>query len=213
MTDLAQLWPAAGLHVHAGDVELRWIDDELLVQLAELAASGIHAPDYMPFTYPWSRGSREQVMRNVLAYQWEARQHVGPGKLVLEMAVLHRGVPVGVQAASGRDYSVLRSVETGSWLAASAQGQGLGTMMRTAMLHLLFDGLDAAVVASTAYADNHASNRVSLKTGYLPDGSTLAVRDGQAAVLNRYVMYAQRFEQFRDESVVVSGADAVRALL
>jgi RimJ/RimL family protein N-acetyltransferase len=42
---------------------------------------------------------------------------------------------------SGRDFAVLREVHTGSWLGQRYQGQGLGTEMRSAVLHLGFAGL------------------------------------------------------------------------
>lgn len=217
---LTALWPAAGLGARSGPLELRWIDDGLLVELAELAAEGIHAPDQMPFTVPWSRGTRAQVARNVLEYQWAARPRVGPGKLVLEMAVLLDGQPVGIQAAAGDNWAILRTVETGSWLGRAHQGRGLGTRMRALMLHLLFDGLDAREVNSTAVADNHASNAVSVKTGYAPDGRFRDVREGSAVTVNRYTMDAARFGRMRDSlagllgaPVEITGAEPVRARL
>lgn len=193
MSRLIQLWPAAGLRASSGNLELRWITDELMVLLADVAGRGIHHPDLMPFTFPWTRGSSEQVARGLLSYQWSARSTMGPNEVALEMAVLVDGEPIGVQAAGGKDFSVLRTVETGSWMGQEFQGRGLGTKMRALMLHLLFDGLGTRVVTSTAYADNPASNRVSLKTGYEPDGSYEVVRDQRPTVLNRYVMTAQRF--------------------
>ena len=217
---LADLWPASGLRVSSGDLELRWIDDELLVQLAHVASEGINEPDRMPFSVPWTRGAREEVARNVLSYQWAARSHLGPGRLVLELAVLVDGKPVGIQAASGENWSVLRSAETGSWLGRGYQGQSIGSRMRAMMLHLLFDGLGAQQVTSTAFADNPASNRVSLKTGYEPNGTLSAERDGQAVPMNRYLMTAARFETQRarllellGDCVRIEGADAVRAQL
>jgi len=54
MGELDKLWPAAGLRVSAGDLELRWIDDTLLVELAELAALGIHDPRTTPLTVAWT---------------------------------------------------------------------------------------------------------------------------------------------------------------
>lgn len=60
MAMLAEVWPATGLRVRAGDLELRWIDDDLLVRLADLAARGIHEPDVMPFFVPWTRGTPDR---------------------------------------------------------------------------------------------------------------------------------------------------------
>ncbi|WP_223171980.1 GNAT family N-acetyltransferase [Microbacterium sp. NIBRBAC000506063] len=146
--DLARLWPASGVRARAGDLELRWIDDEMLVALAELAGRGVHDPERMPFYVPWTRGDAGTVARSVITYQWGVRAHVGPEKLMLELGVLHSGTPVGIQGASGSDWGVLRRVETGSWLGREHQGRGIGTRMRALMLFLLFDGLGAREVTS-----------------------------------------------------------------
>jgi hypothetical protein len=55
--------------------------------------------------------------------------------------VLSGGVVVGSQGIGGRDFAVLREVHTGSWLGLRYQGQGIGTQMRAAVLHLAFEGL------------------------------------------------------------------------
>src|SRR5690606_37292397 len=102
--ELARIWPAVGIRARAGDLELRWADDELLVALAEVAARGIHSDDAMPFAVPWTRGTPEDVARSVVAYHWSVRPRVGPDELHLELAVLIGGVPVGIQGASGNDW-------------------------------------------------------------------------------------------------------------
>ena len=76
------------------------------------------------------------------------------------------GRPVGVQGLGARDFGVVRGVSTGSWLPPDAQGHGIGTEMRTAVLHFAFVGLDALEAHSQAHVDNHGSNRVSQALGY-----------------------------------------------
>ncbi|MGN6197431.1 GNAT family N-acetyltransferase [Humibacter sp.] len=203
---LVSLWPAAGVRAHAGNLELRWIDDGLALELARLAARGVHDPERMPFNFPWTRGSAEEVSRNVLTYHWSNRANVGPAKLALEYAVLVDGVVVGSQGASGSEWPILRSVETGSWLGLEHHGRGIGTRMRALMLHLLFDGLEAAEVTSTAFDDNPASNAVSLKTGYEPGGAVRIVREGVAATQIRYRMTRQRWDEVRDRNAGYLGA-------
>src|SRR5699024_8029657 len=95
---LSALWPPALLHVQAGDLELRYLDDDLLLDLAELAGRGVHDPEAMPFEFPWTRGTPEQVARSVLVYQWRTRAAITPERWTLELAVLHRAEPVGIQA-------------------------------------------------------------------------------------------------------------------
>lgn len=203
---LASVWPAAGVRARAGNLELCWIDDDLLVRLADLASRGVHPPETMPFSVSWTRGTPGQVARNVLTFQWGIRSQVGPDVLRLELAVLVDGEPVGIQGVGGGDWAVLRTVETGSWLGIEHQGKGIGTRMRALVLELLFGGLDARVVTSGAWADNAPSNRVSRRVGYLDDGSDERVRDGRPSEHRRYRMTRERWESVRAANQELLGA-------
>lgn len=216
--DLVRLWPAAGVRVRSGDLELRWIDDELLVQLAEAAGRGIHSPDSMPFEHPWTRGTPDEVARSVIAYQWDARSHVSPQRFVLELAVIAEGVPVGVQGLVGNDWAVLRRVQTGSWLSQSHQGRGIGRRMRLLALHLAFEGLDAVEAKTGAFADNPASNAVSRRVGYDEDGSVRVAREGEAVLHHNYLMSRARWAELREAHAAIlpggielEGVEAFRA--
>lgn len=182
------LWPPALLRVCAGDLELRYLDDDLLLELAELAGRGVHHSEAMPFLFPWTRGTPEQVARSVLVYQWRARAGITPHRWTLELAVLHRGEPVGIQAIEAEDFPVARAVGTGSWLGQAHQGKGIGTRMRALMLHLAFVGLDAAVATTSAWADNGRSNAVSTRLGYRPNGTSRQSREGNPAEHRHYRM-------------------------
>ncbi|KJL38018.1 putative succinyl-CoA transferase [Microbacterium terrae] len=209
LDDLARLWPAAGVSVCSGDLELRWIDDELLVALAELAGAGIHDPGAMPFEHPWSRGAPDDVARSVLTYQWNARGHVESGAFALELGVLHRGVPVGIQGLDAPEWGVLRSIRTGSWLGRAHQGHGIGTRMRMLALNLAFDGLGAEEALSGAFADNAASNAVSRAVGYDDDGAFRHPRDGVAVEHRRYRMSRERWKQLRPTHADRLGAPVI----
>jgi RimJ/RimL family protein N-acetyltransferase len=204
---LARLWPASTVRVRAGDLELRWIDDDLLVELAELAGRGIHDPDAMPFEHPWTRGSADEVARSVLAYQWEHRSRIAPSGFVLELAVIAGGTAVGIQGLTAADWPVLRRVQTGSWLGRSHQGRGLGTRMRMLALHLAFEGLGAREATSGAFADNAASNAVSRRVGYETDGAFTAAREGEAVLHNRYAMSRERWESVRRDHAAHLGVE------
>lgn len=183
--------------MRAGDLELRWIDDRLLVELADLASRGVHAPDTMPFEHPWTRGTPEEVARSVLTYQWALRGRLSPSKWALELAVVHEGAVVGVQGLTADDWSVLRTVKTGSWLGLAHQGRGIGTRMRVLALHLAFQGLGAFEAHSGAFVDNGASNAVSRRVGYEHDGAFRVAREGAAVWHNRYVMTRERWDSLR----------------
>ena len=203
---LARLWPASGVSVRAGDLELRWIDDGLLVQLAELAGRGIHDPEMMPFEHPWSRGTAEEVARSVLTFQWGIRNRISPDAFVLEFAVLHDGIPAGVQGLTANEWPVLRRVTTGSWLGHAHQGRGIGTRMRMLALHFAFEGLGAGEATSGAFVDNGPSNAVSRRVGYESDGAFHVAREGVPVLHNRFVMSRERWESLRADHAAALGA-------
>jgi RimJ/RimL family protein N-acetyltransferase len=95
---------------------------------------------------------------------------------VLLLAVYEHGTPIGMQDVRASDFDVSRKVGSGSWLGRRFQGRGLGTEMRQAMLHLVFEGLGALTAESGAWADNVGSIRVSDKCGYSRNGVTIEVR-------------------------------------
>ncbi|SED82297.1 GNAT family N-acetyltransferase [Ruania alba] len=217
---LTALWPPAGLTVRAGDLELRYLDDELLVDLAELASRGVHAPEAMPFVVPWTRGTPEEIARSVLRYQWQTRASMSPDAWGLELAVLHQGRPVGIQAVGGKDVPTTRVVGTGSWVGREHQGQGIGTRMRALVLHLAFDGFGAQVARTEAWVDNPASNAVSRKLGYRENGLIREAREGTAVEHRAYRLERADWEAHRvahpkvhPGEVTYQGLDAVREFL
>ncbi|UFU05260.1 GNAT family N-acetyltransferase [Ruania halotolerans] len=217
---LIALWPPAGLQVRTGDLELRYLDDALLVELAELASRGVHQPDAMPFMVPWTRGTPEEIARGVLRYQWQVRAEMSSHAWGLELAVLHQGRPVGIQAVGGKDVPTTRTLGTGSWLGREYQGQGIGTRMRALVLHLAFDGFGAQVARTSAWVDNAASNAVSRRLGYRENGCMREVREGDAVEhrayrLNRADWEAHRIAhpELHPGEVHYDGLAAVRAFL
>ncbi|MCW3494465.1 GNAT family N-acetyltransferase [Microbacterium sp. SSM24] len=203
---LIRLWPAAGVRVRSGGLELRWIDDELLGELADLAGRGIHSPDTLPFEHAWTRGTPDEVARSVVRFQWNARPQVSPDRFVLELGVIADGVPVGVQGLVADDWGVLRCVRTGSWLGQEHQGRGIGRRMRVLALHLAFEGLGAVEARTGAFVDNAASNAVSHRVGYLPDGAVRVARDGEPVLHNNFMMTRERWSELRDAHAAVLGA-------
>ncbi|WP_291890282.1 GNAT family protein [Cellulomonas sp.] len=214
--DLVDLWPPAGLRVQWDDLELRFLDDDLLLRVAELAGEGVHADDRMPFMTPWTRGTPDEVARGLLRYQWAARAQVEPDDWKLELAVLVGGEVVGVQGAFATRYPVTRSAETGSWLGVRFHSLGIGTRMRLAMLHLLFDGLGAHEATTGAFSDNAASLAVTRKLGYLASGRRRVAREGAVAESLSFAMSVEQW-QARPASqrppVTVTGAEAVAEML
>ena len=112
---------------------------------------------------------------------------------------------VGTQGVSGRDFALLREVNTGSWLGQRYQGQGLGTEMRSAVLHLGFAGLGAEFAVSDAFTDNLASLGVSRKLGYLPDGIRRQAIRGRPAVIRMLRLDRAAWQARRQVPVEITG--------
>ncbi|SFB35143.1 GNAT family N-acetyltransferase [Cellulomonas marina] len=212
----AALWPPSAVRVRSGDLELRYLDDELLLALADLASRGLHDEDRMPFLHPWTRGTPAEVARSVLTYQWAQRAALTPSRWSLELAVLHQGRAVGVQAMTTTDFPVLGAAETGSWLGREHQGRGLGRQMRHLVLHLLFEGLGARTATTSAREDNAASLGVTRALGYRPDGTADAAVEGMPARILRFRLdradWDGRPPALRPP-VTTEGLEALRAFL
>jgi RimJ/RimL family protein N-acetyltransferase len=98
-------------------------------------------------------------------------------------------------------------IETFSWLAPDVRGRGIGREMRSAILHLAFEGFDAREATSAAFLDNFASNAISESLGYDPDGLDWATRRGRPAQLRRWRLERQRWEESRRDDIKLSGVE------
>jgi RimJ/RimL family protein N-acetyltransferase len=163
-------WPLTGLRLQTNALELRWPGPDDLESLAELAAAGVHDPDVQPFLVAWTDAPPDERARGTLQHHWSSWGSWKPSDWSLQLVVIRDGVVVGTQGLGGREFAVLREVRTGSWLGRRYQGQGIGTEMRAAVLHLAFEGLGAREAVSEAFEDNLSSLRVSRKLGYRDDG-------------------------------------------
>ena len=174
-------WPLFGIRVGTPRIELRYVDDELAFELANLATRGVHDPTFMPFAVPWTDAEPEMLVSNTLKFYWNCRAQTEPNHWTLPFAVIEQGVVIGSSALNADDFPILRQFETGSWLGREYQGRGLGRELREATLHLGFLGLGARLAITGAYADNPPSLGVTRSLGYLPNGSGRKLRRGQAA--------------------------------
>ena len=167
---LRDLWPLYDLRVRIGELELRYPTEAELPVFASLIEAGLHPPGEMPFGIAFT--DTPTAERNLASYQWwmGSRGRFSVEDWALTLAVWERGQPVGFQDVRAERFPVLRSIHTGSWLGLPFQGRGIGKLMRQAVLGLAFDHLGARVAETSAFLDNHASNRVSLGVGYVANG-------------------------------------------
>jgi RimJ/RimL family protein N-acetyltransferase len=209
----ATIWPFAALRVTTPTLELRYPDDDDLVALAHAAAEGIHDAERMPFFVPWTRAQPPELERNVLQHGWGRRSALTRDDWSLPFAVCVDGDVVGVQDLFAKQFSVRRTVESGSWLTQRAQGRGIGTEMRAAVLHLAFAGLGAEEALSGSFVDNPASAAVSRRHGYAPNGEEIRAREGEAARLQRWVLTRASWTPQRRDDIRIAGLEACLPLL
>lgn len=167
MDELTDMWPLFGLKISSPRLELRLARDEDLPGIIDAALSGIHDPATMPFSVPWTDAPREELIRNTLRHQWRIRSGIEPENWTLNLVVLRDGVPIGMQDIGAHDFTIRRTVTTGSWLSLRHHGLGLGKEMRAAVLLFAFDHLGAEVAESSAAIWNQSSLGVSRSLGYV----------------------------------------------
>ncbi|OEV11015.1 GNAT family N-acetyltransferase [Streptomyces nanshensis] len=205
-------WPLYGLRITTPRLELRLPGLSLLEELAAVAGAGVHGPEEMPFSFPWSDAPPDVRTRTTFQHVLGTVAEWHPENWTLSLAVLHDGAVVGRQDLTARDFGVTGDAQTGSWLGLPHQNRGLGTEMRAAVAHLAFEGLGARTLRSSAMTDNPRSLAVSRKLGYEPDGlETVAVR-GEARTLRRLRLERAAWERHRTVPVGVEGLEPCREL-
>lgn len=166
--------PATRIRLRTPRLELRLATVSELRRLYEVAAAGIHDPAEMPFGVAWTDALDEE---SFLAHHADGLAAFRTDAWALRFVAFSDGRPVGVQEIRAERFAERRVVDTGSWLGAAWQGQGLGTEMRAAVLSFAFDGLGAERATSGAIQGNPASLAVSRKLGYeLVGGHTVSPR-------------------------------------
>lgn len=210
---LTDVWPFFGLVLRSPRLELRLPSLEQLAALGELAAEGVHDPALMPFFVAWTDRPPDERARSVMQYQWSRWGQLTPRDWRLELAVLAGGTVIGLQGVGATDFAVTREVGTGSWLGRRHHGQGYGTEMRAAVLHLAFAGLGADQARSGAFADNAASLGVSRKLGYVEDGTARRVVRDRLVTERRLRLDRAGWEAHRTVPVEIEGLEPCLPML
>lgn len=209
---LATVWPLFGLRIRTERLELRLPTDDDILALIEVARAGIHPPEEMPFGIAWTDPPSPAFEHGFVQHHWLRRGTWRPDAWFLNLMVVHDGRPIGSQSVQGVDFAIYHTVDSGSWLGAAYQGQGLGRDMRAAVLGFAFDGLGAQAATSSAFLDNDASNGVSRSLGYEPDGVTQMAPRGVAREALRWRMTEAAWRSRPRPAVEIEGLDACRDL-
>ena len=207
MLSSSSAWPLAGLRLTTPRLELRPPSPADLDALAEVAAGGICQPGTTPFFVEWPYRPPAERALGFLQSQWRDRSSWSAQDWTLGFGVFADGVAVGMQDVSAQEFLVLREVSSFSWLGLEFQGQGFGTEMRAAVLHLAFACLGAREAVSGAFVSNARSLAVSARLGYVPDGISRDVRAGEVLTTQRLRLSRSRWEQCAQVPVTVSGLE------
>jgi RimJ/RimL family protein N-acetyltransferase len=214
---LANTVPLFNIRVRTARLELRLPHPDELPALAAAAASGIHHPDERPFLagpdeVSWALLPPQERGMNLISWNLGALSRWKPSKWRLELAAFVDRQPIGVQSIHAEHYAITRQVTTGSWLRLDHHGRGLGTEMREAALTLVFDHLGGEWARTSTFDHNFASNRVSEKLGYQPDGlDVVAKEDGRAHLVRRYRMSKSDWKSTTRPTVEVDCVAEVRS--
>ena len=208
-------WPPFDLEVRTPRLTLRPVTDDVAVELAALAARGIHDPGFMPFAMPWTRAESPRLERQALQFYWRCRAELSPAAWNLNFGVVVDGAIVGTSGIVASDFARLRQFETGSWLGREHQGRGIGTEMRLATLTLGFVGFGAELALTGAWHDNAPSLAVTRRLGYREQGWRRALRDdARPDRLLGFEMARSHFDaHLRRDDIELVGVEAVRELL
>ncbi|MFC3299681.1 Putative succinyl-CoA transferase Rv0802c [Arthrobacter agilis] len=191
---LAGIWPPFGLVIRTPRLVLTPVRDAHLPELVDAVLAGIHDPAEMPFSVPWTDAPRDVLILETAKHQWRTRAQVSVESWTLNFVVLHEGRVVGIQDLVARSFPLLRRVGSGSWLTRQAQGCGIGTEMRSAVLQFAFDRLGATSAVSEAASWNRASLGVSRRLGYRDNGTTLVeARRGEVELQQNLLLDREDF--------------------
>jgi RimJ/RimL family protein N-acetyltransferase len=207
-SELVDVWPLFGLVVRTPRLELRYPDDADLAALAAVATD-IEGPDgFQPFSIPWHRGTDDEVRRRVVQHHWLRRADWTSEAWHLNLVTVVDGAIVGSQGVfSVGPFAVSRTVSSGSWLNRSHQGQGIGTEMRAAMLHLAFAGLGAERAETGALEGNEPSQGVTRKLGYRPNGEAVHVEGDERRRELRFALDRADWEPSSRDDVELVGLE------
>jgi RimJ/RimL family protein N-acetyltransferase len=200
-------WPLFQLRLRTPRLELRLPTLAELDELAQLSAEGIHDPSLMPFTVPWSDLPPAERARSVMQFHWRQLAEWTPQAWNLQLVVFRGDEVVGLQDVGATDFAIMREVRSGSWLGRKHQGQGIGTEMRAAVLALAFEGLGAESAVTAAFTDNAASNAVSRKLGYQPNGLDRVRTRDSLGHQQRFVLDREGWKRRRTVPVEIHGLE------
>ena len=209
------LWPLYDLRITTidpdlGRVVLRLPTEAELPAFVAIASGGIHPPDEMPFSIPWTDLPSPARERSSYQFYMSTRGGWTVDDWILTLGVWVDDTPVGFQDLRAHEFPRYRTVGSGSWLGREFQGRGIGKLMRQAVLALAFDHLGAEIAETEAFLTNPASARVSLGVGYEPNGIGRLLQRGVAQDAQRFRMTLEGWRARPRPAFAIEGLDGCR---
>ena len=203
------------IRVKTPRLELVGADDKMLEELRPLVRDGKAFAEPAPYDDPMSfyESDPQARVNKWLQGVWRARGRFSPSDFRLGFAVVVDGEAVGMQDLIAEKFDTCGTVLSFSWLSTDVRGRGLGTEMRSAMLHLAFAGLEAKEAGSDAFEDNIGSNRVSEFLGYEPNGVEWDTLRGEPGILQRWRLTREAWQRRRRDDIELSGVEDFLELL
>ncbi|SDT05183.1 Protein N-acetyltransferase, RimJ/RimL family [Pseudarthrobacter equi] len=212
MISMSSIWPLFDLQLTTPRLELRPITDQDIPAAVDAARSGIHDAARSPFSTPWTELPDDELGPNMARWYWRCRGGFSPEDWTLLLGIWHEGQFIGCQDVGAKDFALLKTVSTGSWLKQSAQGRGLGAEMRAAVVLWAFDWLGADVAESEAADWNAASLGVSRILGYELNGTTRQAWGTQVETVQKVRVTPATFKR-PDWTLQVEGHEAAAKFL
>ena len=209
------LYPLFNMRVATPKLELRAATDDLLEQLAPVVAAGHATAEPPPWDDPSSFYETDPDVRVQKWMQgiWRGRGTVTENRWRLHFVVIVDAQPVGMQDLIGDQFNVFGTVESSSWLATNMRQKGIGTEMRSAILHLAFEGLGAKEAQSEAALENAGSNGISERLGYERNGTSWATHQGRPVNGQRWLLQRTTWQASRRSDIALTGIDECRSVL
>jgi len=199
-------WPLFDLRLTIADLVLRPTTEADLPAIAALLPADVELDPSLP-GFPGPDTAADRAARIYQGY-WGGLGRWRPASWDLVFLVERSGVILGQQTLEAKDFAVLQTVETASWLVTEARGRGIGKQMRLAVLALAFEGLGALVAETEAWHHNAASLGVSASLGYLPNGSYRHASATGADEMVRMRLPAERWRELHGATTVeISGLE------
>lgn len=206
---LNRYWPLFDIRIETPRLTMQIGDDNLLEQLANVAAAGIHGADEVMFGDRWTNQEPDAAARHLLQWNWRARANWSSSRWTASFVAIHEGEVVGSAWMFAEDFALLGSFGTSSWLGLQHQGKGLGKEMRAGLLAMGFGQLNAKEARTNMLSHNAASLGVTKSFGYEFNGRFERKVGSEAITGYNYRMSSEHWQsEVRDRyEISITGLD------